>query len=195
MGFAPAAPTIQSNLAQGKALLHESPQSILERHEEADVPLMMGSTRHDGSFVVGVIYNQFLKFNKLANDTEFLRTEFVPKCLNALGNTILLSQQHIYVSDPEANPIHFVVVLCRSGIKDETQIKELTRQYVGEKAVNSGNLTLMLPGLIDVRSSKILLKYNLYSNLMYSKGRFCSFPASYCLLFQRTIIEDAPAPL
>ena len=98
LGFAPATPTIQSNMAQGKAFLDESPQAILERHEEANVPLMMGSVRHDGSFVLGVIYNQFLKFNKLANDTEFLRTEFVPKCLNALGNTGLHNSTHMFLT-------------------------------------------------------------------------------------------------
>ena len=68
--------------------MDESPQRILERREQANVPLMMGSVRHDGSFVLGVIYNQFLRFNNLQYDEDFLKTEFVPKCLSALGNTL-----------------------------------------------------------------------------------------------------------
>jgi len=122
LGFAPAAPSIQSNPPAGVVpFMDESPEAIFERHAEAKVPLIMGSTRHDGSFVLGVVYNQFIKYNGLQNNASFIKNQLVNKCLSALG-----------VDDPAIS-------------------EALAVAYLGE-ARNSGSLAPMLPGLNDLHT-------------------------------------------
>jgi acetylcholinesterase len=122
LGFAPAAPSIQSSPPPGVVpFLNESPEAIFQRHAEANVPLIMGSVRHDGSFVLGVVYNQFLKYNGLQNNASFIKNELVHRCLSALG------------------------------VESSATAEALAAAYLGE-ARNSGNLTLMLSGLTDLHT-------------------------------------------
>lgn len=123
LGFEAVTPVIQRVGPVGKGrFLDESPEAILNRNEEASVPLITGSTRHDGSIVIGLVYNRFLRFNNLTEDEAFLKTQIVPTLLSSLG-----------IED-----------------KTEAVFDALANTYLGKEVRNSGNLTLMLPGLTDM---------------------------------------------
>jgi carboxylesterase type B len=68
-------------------LIPEHPRDVFNRGDQANVPLMMGSTKHDGSYVLGVVYNRFLKDNNLTEDATFLENEMIPSILRSLGIT------------------------------------------------------------------------------------------------------------
>jgi len=72
-------------MAPETPFMPEHPENIYEKGEQSNVPLLMGATRHDGSYVLGVFYNRFIKHNNLTEDVTFLRTDLVPSVLRALG--------------------------------------------------------------------------------------------------------------
>ncbi|CAG7659244.1 unnamed protein product [Allacma fusca] len=123
LGLGPVKPVVQISGAEPR-FLTERPEAILERHEQADIPLIMGTTRHDGSFVLGTEYNKFIKVNGYEEDEVFLRSKLVPTLLQALG------------------------------LQDSTGVvyDALASLYLGKYAKASGNFTLMIPGLTDLHS-------------------------------------------
>jgi hypothetical protein len=63
----------------------EHPAAVFSRGGQANVPLLMGNTKHDGSYVLGVFYNRFIKDNGLENNATFLEKDLVPAIFQALG--------------------------------------------------------------------------------------------------------------
>lgn len=96
LGFAAVSPTLQmfeTSNPNFEKILTEHPHDTFESGLQANVPLMMGATRHDGSYVLGVVYNRFFKDNGYVNatdsDYEFMSKEAVPSILRALGKLII----------------------------------------------------------------------------------------------------------
>lgn len=91
LGFDAVSPSLQTFPASSsfKKILGEHPRYVFEAGRQADVPLLMGTTRHDGSYVLGVYYNRYLKANNYVNETgsdlDFMKMEAVPAILQALG--------------------------------------------------------------------------------------------------------------
>lgn len=71
--------------------LSKHPNEILANGEQLDIPMMMGATRHDGTFPLGVTYNRFLNCEDcgaLQNNDTFLQYELVPKLLESMGKAL-----------------------------------------------------------------------------------------------------------
>lgn len=87
MGFEAVAPVVQNfPMTTLPKFMPEHPRVIFETGRQAKVPLMMSSTKHDGSYVLGVFYNRFLKVNGNENNATYLRTQLIPSILRALSN-------------------------------------------------------------------------------------------------------------
>lgn len=85
LGFDAVSPTVQSfPMTTVEKFLPKHPRDVLEAGEQINVPLIMGTTRHDGSYVLGVFYNRYLKDNDLVNNTEFMKKDAVPNIMKAL---------------------------------------------------------------------------------------------------------------
>jgi len=86
LGSDPVSPVVQNfPMTSYPKFLEEHPLITYGKGNQASVPLMMGSTKHDGSFSLGIFYNRFLKDNGNQNNTEFLRDKLVPAILSSLG--------------------------------------------------------------------------------------------------------------
>lgn len=86
LGFAVVSPVVQSfTMNAYTKFLPEHPRQVFEQGRESQVPLLMGSTKHDGSYVMGVFYNRFLKDNGLEGDEDFIRNELTTRILDSLG--------------------------------------------------------------------------------------------------------------
>lgn len=86
IGFGPVSPAVQRTpLGTLPIFLPKDPLDILTAKEQSNVPLMIGATKHDGSFVLTVLYYQYLMENGLVNDTAFLKTNLVSNIMQALG--------------------------------------------------------------------------------------------------------------
>ncbi|CAG7719690.1 unnamed protein product, partial [Allacma fusca] len=123
LAIVPILPVIQV-ASDGPMFLDEHPLAVLSRKKQANIPLMMGTTRHDGSFALALQYGAYLEPNNYVQDSYFLKTKLVPKALQVLG------------------------------IHDKTGavFDALAHQYLGKDAKNSGNFTQMIPGLTDLHS-------------------------------------------
>jgi hypothetical protein len=87
LGFSVASPVVQDfPMTAYQKVLPEHARVVFKEGRESPVPLMMSSTKHDGSYVLGVLYNRFIKDNGLENNSTFLRQQVVSYILNALGN-------------------------------------------------------------------------------------------------------------
>lgn len=86
LGFASVSPTLQDfEMVNYDKVVPEHPKDILDRQEQADVPLIIGTTRHDGTYVLGVVYQRFLDANGLVDDPHFLINDLIPTMLHSLG--------------------------------------------------------------------------------------------------------------
>ncbi|XP_021948721.1 carboxylesterase 4A [Folsomia candida] len=124
LGTQVAAPVVQDYPLTHQKIIPRHPQAVFDSGEQANVPLLMGSTKHDGSFVLGILYHRFLAANGLVNDTLFLRNELVPLILNSFGL--------------EDKPF---------GIYET-----VAKTYLGDDARLSGDFDQMVPGLMDIFS-------------------------------------------
>ncbi|XP_021965783.2 carboxylesterase 4A [Folsomia candida] len=124
LGFSVVSPVVQSfEMVMFPKFLREDPAIVFAEGREAPVPLMMSTTKHDGSNIMGLFYNRFLRDNGLDRNVTYLRYDLVPAALNALG-----------VPD------------IPGGIHET-----ISRTYLGD-AHNFGNFSLMYPGLMDIFS-------------------------------------------
>lgn len=87
MGFGGSSPCAQTH---GQVKFIEShPKDILMEHinDPNHVPKngIFGANKHEGSFVLGMIYNSYIAPNNVTTDSHFLRYDFTEKMLDALG--------------------------------------------------------------------------------------------------------------
>merc|ERR1711860_54843 len=134
-------------------------------------PVMFGANRDEGSFVLGMIWKTYVDFNGLQYDQDFLRHDFIPTMLNALG-----------LNDD-------------SGVVFEI----LEHDYFTLEEL--GDWDLMMPGMINLvgaffikASAHVLMKYN---SINGGESYFYSFEYEgnstlFNLLFSGD--EDPPVP-
>ena len=56
---------------------HENPKDILYDGNYESVPIMFGANSHEGSYVYGVVYNDFMEPNDLIHNETFLRYDII----------------------------------------------------------------------------------------------------------------------
>lgn len=84
MGFRGAAPVTQSsNVTERLVVKH--PLEYLKDGNFSDVPLIIGTNKHEGSFVLTIMYTEFLKPNNYLDDPEYLQNDMMIDFLNCFG--------------------------------------------------------------------------------------------------------------
>lgn len=84
MGFRGAAPVTQSsNVTERLVVKH--PLDYLKDGNFSDVPLIIGTNKHEGSFVLTIMYTEFLKPNHHLEDPEYLQNDMMIDFLNCFG--------------------------------------------------------------------------------------------------------------
>ncbi|XP_047474799.1 juvenile hormone esterase-like [Penaeus chinensis] len=86
MGFRGAAPVTQVAGLAG-SLVTKLPEEYFADGDVADVPLMIGANKHEGSFVLGIMYTAFLVPNEHMEDDVYKREQMLADLLNAFGVT------------------------------------------------------------------------------------------------------------
>ncbi|XP_075211345.1 carboxylesterase 4A-like [Lycorma delicatula] len=121
------------------------------------VPMMVGVTKHEGSFFLGNIYDFILERNNVTNDTNYLSKEFIKATLQFSG-----------------------IVDTTGAITDVFEEKFFKEDEIG-------NFTAMTPGLIDICGITLLKactlqqirqNYDKQSSYLYSfnyKGNLTKF--------------------
>jgi len=85
LGLATVTPTIEPDLAG--AFIAEDPQTLMETGDIPDVPLMLGTTLHEGSYVLAELWLAKLGPENLTDDAEWLREQMIPSLLKTFGVT------------------------------------------------------------------------------------------------------------
>jgi len=87
MGFGGSAPCAQTHGVD--KFIERHPKEILMEHINDPFhdpkKTIFGANKHEGSFVLGMIYNSYIVPNNVTTDTDFLRYEFTEVLLDALG--------------------------------------------------------------------------------------------------------------
>lgn len=84
MGFRGAAPVTQKEGLAG-TLVTKLPEEYFADGDVADVPLMIGANKHEGSFVLGIMYTAYLVPNEYMDDDVYKREQMLTDLLNAFG--------------------------------------------------------------------------------------------------------------
>ncbi|TRY73092.1 hypothetical protein TCAL_02196 [Tigriopus californicus] len=85
LGFGGTIPCAQTKGEKKFYVEGQHPENILISGNYTKVPIMFGANKHEGSYVYGVVYFDFLVPNNIQNDTEFMRDELVLTLLRAVG--------------------------------------------------------------------------------------------------------------
>jgi len=93
----------------------------MENGEQRNVPIVLGATRHDGSYPLDDIYNNFLKPHGLDKNETFLKNDLFPTLLKTLG-----------IKDDSGELYH-----------------AMAKDYLGEASL-TGTLEDKLPGMLDM---------------------------------------------
>ena len=94
-GFGGTTPCIQT---KGKRKFYsegQTPDSILYDGAYEAVPILFGANSHEGSYVYGAVYNDFIIPNNLTNDTDFLRDEMIHTLMGTVGVTNSYAVEHM----------------------------------------------------------------------------------------------------
>ena len=65
----------------------ETPDDILYNGNYTAVPIMFGANSHEGSYVYGAVYNDFMVPNNLTNDYDFLKYDMIHTLMKTVGVT------------------------------------------------------------------------------------------------------------
>nr|CAD7393922.1 unnamed protein product [Timema cristinae] len=118
---------IQSEaVGEANMFLREDPGISLKEGRFVRVPLMGGITKHEGSFILGNIYDIILQTKKLTHDVDYLSHNLTRDTLDFGG-----------IEDP-------------TGLVVQT----LTEKYFGHGEL--GNFSKMTPGLVDICGVSLL---------------------------------------
>ncbi|OXA59746.1 Fatty acyl-CoA hydrolase precursor, medium chain [Folsomia candida] len=124
LGYDARMPSIQASTAPSLTIpifMPNHPYETLEKLEQRNVSVVLGATRHDGSYPLDDIYNNFLKPHGLDKNETFLRNDLLPTLLKTLG-----------IRDDSGELYH-----------------TMANTYLGEAAA-TGILEDKLPGLLDM---------------------------------------------
>ncbi|KAK7079156.1 Carboxylesterase 5A [Halocaridina rubra] len=86
MGFRGAAPVLEGpGVPAAMRLVEKTAEQYYEDGDASDVPLMIAANKHEGSFVLGIMYSAYLDPNGYVNDTIYLQNQMISDLLNAFG--------------------------------------------------------------------------------------------------------------
>jgi len=85
LGYDARVPSIQAPGLTIPYFMPKHPYDVLENLEQSNVSVVMGSTRHDGSYPLNDIYNDYLKPNGLDKNETFIKNDMMPTLLRNLG--------------------------------------------------------------------------------------------------------------
>lgn len=106
------------------AFISEEPEVLMRTGDIPDIPVIIGANKHDGSFILGILYFSKLAPKNLHKNGTYLKQDFVPDLLK------------------------FAEVKEESGGRGEASSLEMT-YLVG---VNRSNWKESMPGLVDLVS-------------------------------------------
>ena len=90
LGFDARVPSIQHNeTLTHPRFLPKDPMEVLKNQEQDGVALMLGATKHDGSYPLDDIYVYYLEPNGHLNDANYMQNEMLPELLTMLGKGFL----------------------------------------------------------------------------------------------------------
>jgi carboxylesterase type B len=121
MGYEARVPAVQSSSLTIPRFISEEPDEILKNGRHNILPLVLGATRHDGSFVIDDFLIDYLIPTGLINDTDFIRNDMIPEMLKSFG-----------IRDDSGGVYHSMV-----------------HAYLGDSA-NSDDFESKIPGFIDI---------------------------------------------
>ncbi|KAF0290971.1 Carboxylesterase 1C [Amphibalanus amphitrite] len=106
-GFDGLNPVVQpATVSEQYRFLPKDPTTLIREGNFNSVPTIHGANKNEGSFVFGLMYNDYMKVNNLTDDTDFLRYECISKMLYAFhvsdptdGVTESISNQYFYYVD------------------------------------------------------------------------------------------------
>ncbi len=78
-------PSIQAPGLSHPYFMTKHPYEVLENLEQRNVPVVLGATRHDGSYPLDDIIINFIKPHELDKNETFLRNDLFPTLLKTLG--------------------------------------------------------------------------------------------------------------
>jgi len=88
LGFDARVPSIQHNAQLNHPrFLPKDPLEVLLNGEQDDVNLMLGATKHDGSYPLDDIYVYYLEPNGHLEDENYMQNEMLPELLGMLGKS------------------------------------------------------------------------------------------------------------
>lgn len=87
MGFGGSIPCAQKkgNRKFYDAAKGETPERLILEGNFNHVPIMFGANSYEGSYVYGVVYNEFMVPNNFVDDEEFLTHDLIPQLLKTVG--------------------------------------------------------------------------------------------------------------
>jgi len=86
-GFGGTTPCMQTKGARKFYAEGETPDDILYNGNYTAVPIMFGANSHEGSYVYGAVYNDFMVPNNLTNDYDFLKYDMIHTLMKTVGVT------------------------------------------------------------------------------------------------------------
>lgn len=123
-GFGGCSPIIQR--AGRVKYVEKHPLEILKSGDYSNVPIMFGSNKHEGTYVMAIVYSGYMVANNLVEDEYFLTYEVPDHALKLL-----------YLKDP-----------------NYWLVDSIINKYIKSETV--GNFTNMTPGIIDFLGSIFL---------------------------------------
>jgi len=86
LGFGGSSPCVQTHGDEGKRFITKHPKMYMTHNSLlSPKPAIFGANKHEGSFVLGLIYNRFITPNNYQNDAMFLKHLFSNTLLEAMG--------------------------------------------------------------------------------------------------------------
>eukprot|EP00095_Tigriopus_kingsejongensis_P005622 maker-scaffold335_size202896-snap-gene-1.19 protein:Tk05622 transcript:maker-scaffold335_size202896-snap-gene-1.19-mRNA-1 annotation:"hypothetical protein DAPPUDRAFT_240263" len=85
LGFGGTIPCAQTKGLDKFYIQGQNPHAILTSGNYTQVPILFGANKHEGSYVYGVVYNEFLIPNNFHNNTDYLANELILQLLTTVG--------------------------------------------------------------------------------------------------------------
>ncbi|KAK7079163.1 Carboxylesterase 5A [Halocaridina rubra] len=85
MGFRGAAPVIDAVPGVSEPLISKPAEEYYADGDASDVPLLIGANKHEGSFVLAIMYLEYFVPHGLINDSIYMNEGMIPDILNAFG--------------------------------------------------------------------------------------------------------------
>ncbi|KAF4522312.1 hypothetical protein B566_EDAN011313 [Ephemera danica] len=137
--------------------LEREPRDILEEGDYQHKPALLGSNKHEGTLIWASFYVLYLEPNGLLNETEYFYREFTNVCLEYFGI---------------------------SPDQGESLAVGVEKSFFGRE--NIGNLTAMIPGLVDFFGD-MYLKGPTYDQAVYNAKFSSTYKYSFDFLGENSM--------